>query len=452
MAFRNDFVWGGASASYQVEGAAFEDGKGLSVWDRFCEEPGRIVDGSSGAVACDHYHRYQEDVNLMRRIGYKAYRFSISWPRILPEGDGTVNERGLAFYDRLVDALLAAGITPYATLFHWDYPYALYQRGGWLNGDSPRWFADYAGVVAQRLGDRVKHFWTLNEPQCFMGLSYDQTEHAPGIKLPAWDTLRMWRHVLLGHGCAVEALRANVKDARVGYAPVGGAHYPATETPADIEAARKAYFAVEDRWLQSVAAWCDPPLLGTIPEALPRRFGKDFPAFSDADLKTIHAPLDFLGQNVYNGAPVRAANNDAGYEYAQHETGHPITAAKWPVTPESLYWAPTFLFERYKLPFYVSENGLSCADTVSLDGKVHDPARIDFLSRYLRALRRAADDGVDVRGYFHWCVTDNFEWARGYTERFGMIFCDYPTQKRILKDSAYWYADVIKTNGENLSG
>jgi beta-glucosidase len=453
MGFSKDFVWGGAAASYQIEGAACEDGKGLSVWDQFCREKGRILDGSSGDVACDHYHRYKEDVGLMKEIGYKAYRFSVSWPRILPEGTGAVNPKGLAFYDKLTDAILEAGITPYLTLFHWDYPYALFQRGAWLNPDSPKWFADYVDIVAKRLGDRVKHFFTFNEPQCFIGMSYadDKPEHAPGIHYPVWDSLTMLHRVLLGHGLAVQALRAAVPGAQVGYAPTGSANYPVSDEEADVEAARRAYFDVDAyRWHWSVSPWSDPILLGAYPQRLLEQLGQYMPKIGANDMKIISQPLDFLGQNIYNGAPIRAAKNALGYEYVPRKLGFEFTAAKWPVTPESLYWGPRFLFERYKKPLYITENGLSCADVVSLDGKVHDPGRIDFLTRYLRCLKKASEDGVDIRGYFHWCVTDNFEWAKGYTDRFGMVYCDFDTQKRILKDSAYWYRDVIRANGENL--
>ncbi|GHV92321.1 beta-glucosidase [Spirochaetia bacterium] len=449
MGFRKDFVWGGASASYQIEGAANEDGKGLSVWDMFCKEPGRILNGATGDVACDHYHLYQKDVDIMKQIGYGAYRFSIAWPRIFPDGDGKVNEKGLDFYDRLLDTIIKAGITPYATLFHWDYPYALFHRGGWMNPDSPRWFADYTAVVAKRLGDRLKHFFTLNEPQCFIGLSYDGTDHAPGIRFPIWDTLLMTHNVLLGHGRAVQALRSIVKDASIGYAPTGSANYPVTGSPADREAARKSFFDVTEGTFWSVSLWSDPVFLGKYPEELYTRHGQHMPKIGADDMKIISEPLDFMGQNIYNGAPVRA-DGKGGYEFAPRKTGYEFTAAKWPVTPEALYWGPTFLWERYKKPIYITENGLSSADVVSLDGKVHDPQRIDFLQRYLRCLRKASEDGADIRGYFHWCVTDNFEWSKGYTDRFGMVYCDFETQERILKDSAWWYRDVIQANGDNL--
>lgn len=450
MSFRKDFMWGGAAASYQIEGAAYEDGKGPSVWDMFVKQEGKVINGSDGEAACDHYHLYQKDVDIMKEIGYRAYRFSISWPRIIPEGAGRVNEKGLDFYDRLLDSIIGAGIVPYATLFHWDYPYELFRRGGWLNSDSPKWYADYAALVAGRFGDRLKNFITFNEPQCFIGISYDRTDHAPGIHFPVWDTLLMVHRVLLGHGLGVQAIRAAVPGAQVGYAPTGSAHYPVSESGENREAARRAYFDVSaDNPLWSVSLWSDPVFLGKYPDEALQRLGDNMPKIGADDMKIISQPLDFLGQNIYNGAPVKS-DGKGGYEFVPRKAGYDITAAKWPVEPKALYWGPAFLWERYRKPIYITENGLSCADWVSLDGKVHDPGRIDFLHRYLKCLRKAAEDGVDIRGYFHWCVTDNFEWAKGYTDRFGMVYCDFETQERILKDSAYWYAEVIKSNGDNL--
>lgn len=449
MGFQKGFVWGGASASYQIEGGAEEDGKGLSVWDMFCRETGRIRDGRSGAMACDHYHRYREDVALMKLMGLQAYRFSISWPRVIPAGYGKICENGMDFYDRLVDALLEAGIVPYVTLFHWDYPYDLFRRGGWLNPDSPGWFSDYVEAVANRLGDRVKHFITLNEPQCFIGISYADTVHAPGVHFPVWDILQMAHHVLLGHGLAVQALRAAVPGVQIGIAPTCSAHYPATEKEADIEAARRAIFDVGENWTWSVSTWSDPILFGRYPEAMLSRYGRYMPSIGSQDMKIISQPIDFYGQNIYNGCAVRSDGAE-GYEFVRRKSGYDITASKWPVTPQALYWGPKFLYERYRKPFYITENGISCPDVVSIDGKVHDPNRKDFLYRYLREYKRAAEDGVDARGYFQWCVTDNFEWEKGYTERFGLVYCDFETQKRIPKDSAFWFRDTIRANGENL--
>ena len=449
MVFGNDFMWGGASAAYQIEGAAYEDGKGLSIWDVFCKEKGRIIDGTNADVACDHYHRFNQDVQLMKEIGYKAYRFSLSWPRIIPSGTGAINVKGLDFYDKLTDSLLDANITPFVTLYHWDLPYELYKKGGWLNPDSSKWFEDYAAVVAARLGDRIKHFFTFNEPQCFIGLIYNQIRQAPGIHLSDRDRLQMMHNVLLAHGKAARALHQAIPNAQVGIAPTCRAHYPIDETAENIAATKQAYLAIEEDWAWSPTVWSDPVIFGKYPKALLDRFEGQMPSISANDMAIISEPTEMYGQNIYNGSPIMSDGKN-GYVYVPREPGYTLTAAKWPMTPKSLYWAPKILFERYQKPFYITENGISCHDMLSSDGKIHDPNRIEFLRQYLVEYRKAIHEGVDARGYFHWCVTDNFEWDKGYTERFGMVYCDFQTQERILKDSAYWYNQVITTNGSNL--
>lgn len=450
MQFPKDFVWGAATAAYQVEGAACEDGKGLSIWDTFCKQPGRVFEGQSGDVACDSYHRFKEDVALMAKLGIRAYRFSVSWPRVLPNGTGAVNEKGVAFYSALIDELLKNGITPYLTLFHWDYPQALFERGGWLNPDSSDWFAEYASLVGERFGDRVKHFMTVNEPQCFIGLSYVGTVHAPGIHFPRAAALKMAHNVLLSHGKAVQALRAAAPDCKIGLAPIGDSYFPATERPEDIEAARQATFRTDpENWAFSIPWWSDPILFGRYPQDAVTAFGEDMPAVGANDMKIISQPMDFYGQNIYQASPV-SSDGRGGYRLAPRKTGHAKTAIGWPVTPEILYWLPKFLYERYKTPLLITENGVSCTDAPSADGKVHDSVRIDFLKAYLLNLGRAVREGVDVRGYFHWSLLDNFEWANGYNDRFGLIYIDYETQKRIPKDSAFWYSETVRTNGAGL--
>ncbi|WP_069999507.1 GH1 family beta-glucosidase [Cellulosilyticum sp. I15G10I2] len=450
MSFPQDFIWGAATASYQIEGAAYEDGKGLSVWDVFCKEPGRVFQGHSGDVACDHYHRMKEDVKLMADMGLKAYRFSISWPRVIPNGVGEVNEKGLQFYSDLVDELIKYNITPYATLFHWDYPYELQKRGGWLNPDSPKWFEAYTKVVADKLGDRLKNYFTFNEPQCFIGISMVQTIHAPGIKYPTKDALQMAHNVLLAHGRAVKVLRETIKDCKIGYAPTGSSFYPATEKPEDIEAARQANFNVEiDNWAFGIGWWSDPVMLGTYPKEAVEKFGELMPEIGPQDMTLISQPLDFYGQNIYHSIPA-ASDGAGGFKKLDPPAGHPRTAIGWPITPESFYWLLKFLYERYKTPIVITENGMSAHDTISLDGKVHDPNRIDYLNRYLLELKKAIDDGIDVKGYFQWSLMDNFEWANGYNDRFGLVYVNFQTQERILKDSALWYKEVIRTNGQSL--
>ncbi len=450
MGFPKDFIWGASAASYQVEGGANVDGRGPSVWDMLCRQPGRIWNGDTGDVGCDHYHHVDEDTRLMGEIGLHAYRLSISWPRILPEGTGAVNARGLDFYDRLIDALLARKIQPWVTLFHWDYPLALYHRGGWLSPDSPKWFADYAAIVVDKISDRVGHWMTQNEPQCYLGLGLRDGIHAPGDKLGLQQVLLANHHSLLAHGLAAQVIRGQAKTTPlIGAAPVGVTSIPATDSPADIEAARRRMFSITAPGMWNNTLFTDPMFFGTYPDDAFDVFGKDMPAIGPDDMATIHQPLDFFGANIYNGATVRA-DGQGGIEEVKREVGHALTHMDWPVTPKALYWGPRFFHERYRVPIVITENGLASCDWVAVDGQVHDPQRIDFLTRYLREYRRASEDGVPVLGYFQWSIMDNFEWTFGYARRFGLIYVDYPTGKRIPKDSARWYAQVIATNGECL--
>jgi beta-glucosidase len=451
FAFPPEFVWGVAAAAYQIEGAWDEDGKGPSVWDTFCRKSGAVFDGHDGRVACDHYHRYEEDVALISELGVDAYRLSLSWPRILPEGIGFPSAHGLDFYDRVIDSLLAAGVTPWVTLFHWDYPLALFERGGWLNRDSAAWFAEYAELVTRRLSDRVRHFFTQNEPQVYIGFGLHQGNHAPGLQLSLAETLQAGHHSLLGHGLAVQAMRASAKrPLSLGYAPVGVPKLPAANTAADIELARRATFEVTDADTWNNAWWMDPVYLGRYPEQALVHYGQARPRVRSGDMELICQPLDFFAVNIYQGLVVRRADNRFGYERESGKPGHPSTAFNWPVTPEALYWGPRLFHQRYGLPVVIAENGVSCRDWVSLDERVHDPSRIDFTNRYLRELRRAIADGTDVLGYFHWSILDNFEWSAGYRERFGLVHVDYDTMKRTPKDSYYWYRRVVASNGAHI--
>ena len=453
MGFCKEFQWGAATSSYQIEGGAYEDGKGLNIWDVFCQEENRIFGGHTGDKACDHYHRFREDVEIMKSLGIKAYRFSINWARILPEGTGKVNQAVIKFYTGLIDALLEANIEPFITLYHWELPYELYKKGGWLNEEIVDWFGAYAKLVAEHFSDRVKYFFTLNEPQCFVGLGFLDGVHAPGVQAPVRDTFQMAHNALKAHGNAVRMLRENAKqDIQVGYAPTGTMSYPDSEKPEDIEAARQHLFGFHEPisgWTWNVSWWSDPVLFGEYPEEGMRRFQKYLPRITKEDLQLISQPIDIYGQNIYNGQRIRMGENGQPGIVKRYD-GFPKTALDWPVTPECLYWGPKFLYERYQKPIYITENGLSCHDVVSLDGQVHDPNRIDFLARYLGALKKCAQDGTDIRGYFQWSLLDNFEWHSGYAERFGLVFVDYNTQKRIIKDSGYWYRELIRLNGENL--
>lgn len=447
MAFPENFVWGAAAASYQIEGAYNEEGKGLSVWDMLSHRPNSVYNGDTGDVACNHYHLYKDDVKLMRELGLQAYRLSISWPRVLPQGVGQVNEAGLAFYDALIDELLANNIQPYVTLFHWDFPLALYHRGGWLNRDSADWFAEYTDVMVRALGDRVKNWITINEPAVFTVLGHLQGIHAPGDRLGMPEGLRIAHHVLLANGKATPIIRDS--GGKTGIASNGNIGIPATDSEQDIAAARDYMFDTTNLTLWQQNWWCDPVMFGHYPEEGITRFGHLMPDGYEQDLPIIHQKFDFFGLNTYWGDVIRAG--DGGQpEHPDKPIGHPLTMFHWHVTPDALYWGPRFLYERYGLPIIITENGLSNPDWVHRDGKVHDPQRIDYTARYLSAFSRAHDDGVAIGGYFHWSILDNFEWAEGMKHRFGLVYVDYATQQRIPKDSAYWYRDVIQSNGATL--
>jgi beta-glucosidase len=452
-AFPKDFAWGVATASYQVEGAAAEDGKGPSVWDVFVKKPGAIFGGDTGDVACDHYHRFKEDVALMKTLGVKSYRFSVSWPRVLPEGIGASNPKGLDFYSRLLDELGSHGIEPFCTIFHWDYPQALYKKGGWLNRDSADWFAEYTSLLADKFSDRVKMWATQNEPQCFIGLGLLDGAHAPGDKLKYPQYLTAAHNAMRAHAKSVQVLRARAKDAKgtkVGYVLATQVAAPATETTDDIEAARAAIFAVGNRSQWNNSWWIDPVMFGKYPEDGVKTFGADMPKFKPADLDEMKQPLDFLGLNIYKADLYRRG---ADGQPAQISTpaGYPRSGADWQtITPSSMYWGPRFFWERYHLPMVISENGLATRDQIFLDGKVHDPQRIDFMHRYLAELGRAVKDGVPVNGYYAWSLLDNFEWGDGYKQRFGLVYVDYANQKRVPKDSFDWFKKVIASGGRAL--
>lgn len=440
MSFRKDFMWGAATASFQIEGAWNEDGKSPSIWDEFCHRGGKIEDNSTGDIACDHYHRYKEDVKLMAELGLKAYRFSIAWTRILPDGTGKINEKGLEFYSNLVDELLKYNITPYVTLYHWDLPYCLQLKGGWTNPESPLWFEEYTKVIVKCFGERVKNYITFNEPSVFMGCGCVQGVHAPGYQLSTRDLLHMGHNIHLAHGRAVKVIRELTPFAEVGITLASLPAIPVTEKDAD--AAYESHFSItREFFFWSDAYWADPIVLGHYPEKLLQETKDIFPSFTDEDMKLISQKIDFIGINIYQG-------HYTG-DYTR-KPGTPHTEIGWDTFDSALEWGVKHFTKRYQIPIYITENGLSCHDWESLDGKVHDPNRIDFLHRYLRGLKTAAESGCDVRGYFQWSFMDNFEWAKGYNPRFGMVFCDYATQKRIPKDSAYWYKEVIEANGENL--
>lgn len=452
MAFPPNFTWGAATSSYQIEGAYDCDGKSPSVWDVFSSHPGKTYNGDTGRVACDHYHRYREDVSLMKELSLGAYRFSISWPRVLPNGRGTINAKGLDFYSKLVDCLLEAGIQPWITLFHWDMPNVLQRQGGWLNPDTGDAFAEYTKAVVDVLGDRVDNWMTFNEPQCFLGLGLESGEHAPGLKMLKSDLIAAHHNHLVAHGKSVAILRAaGGSRFKIGYVVTASTLIPADETPDEIKAASDLFFSYKGQRsvLWTLGAYTDPVYFGRYPDDALAAFSDLLPTGWEKDMPLIGAPLDFCGINLYSA--IRLTRNEQGaLVQARVREGIPQTANRWNVESETLRWAPRFLYERYKKPVVITENGLSLTDWVHLDGKVHDPGRIDFTRRYLLGLEQAIADGADIAGYFHWSLMDNFEWAESFKERFGLIHVDFQTLKRTIKESAWWYRDVIRSNGANL--
>jgi len=429
--FPSDFLWGAATAAYQIEGAWDEDGKGESVWDRFSHTPGKIEDGSSGEVACDHYHRYPEDIALMRHLGLKAYRFSTSWPRVLPEGQGVINPLGLDFYDRLVDKLLAANIEPFLTLFHWDFPQALQERGGWLNRDHCYAFADYAALLVKRLGDRVRHWATFNEPGVVVYDGHVVGLHAPGIQDPSIAS-QVGHHLLLAHGLAVQAMRAIDPGLQAGVVLNEWLAEPPSNDPADVVAAEHAWQQHSTFFLDGLFKAHYPPHLyaeGALSNVRP------------GDLALISQKLDFFGLNSYSRHVIGAQGR------VHPVPGSEYTEMDWEVCAPAMRRLLNKLNDEYDLPpIYITENGAAFKDVLSPDGKIHDERLLDYLRQHFIQARLAMQDGVDLRGYFVWSLLDNFEWGHGYTKRFGIVGVDYDTQTRTVKDSGEWYRQVIANN------
>lgn len=441
--FPEGFRWGTATSAYQIEGATEVDGRGPSIWDTFARLPGKIRDGSNGDIADDHYHLYKEDVALMKALGVTTYRFSIAWPRIFPEGRGTPNPKGLAFYQRLVDELLANGIEPYATLYHWDLPQALQDRGGWQSRDTAQAFADYAAHVVRRLGDKVGRFFTLNEMHAFIDLGYGKGVFAPGLTLAAAELNQARHHAVLAHGLGVQAARANGRAGiRIGPAENITIALPDVETPQNIRAAEHATRELN-------AAYLTVMLEGRYTDTYLKEAGAAAPRFTEADLRTISTPVDFVGINVYGpGAFVRERSDGSGYAQMKLPASYPHMQSPWlRFAPQALYWAPRMLQKLWNVKeIYITENGTSAADEPDDDGQIDDLDRVMFLRQYLDQLHRAISEGVPVRGYFLWSLLDNFEWADGYETRFGLHHVDYKTLKRTPKLSASFYKKVIARN------
>ena len=441
--FPEGFQWGAATSAIQIEGATQEDGRGETIWDRYAQLPGRIMNGDTPNEACDHYHRYREDLSLMSELGIKAYRFSIAWSRILPSGKAPINRPGLAFYERLIDELLRAGITPYATLYHWDLPQALEDEGGWLNRDTSNHYVHYIDTVSRFLGDRVKHWITFNEPQCISNLSYVWGVSAPGHRDLTYTKANQVTHnILLSHGKTIPILRVNSAGAKIGIVLNMGPVHPASTSEADCAAARR----VDDRdhrW------FADPLFKGQYPTERLALLGDAAPKIEDGDMKIISTAIDFLGVNYYTRTVVADDTQSSGAEKARHVhvEAAEYTHTDWEVYPDGLREQLVRLHEEYEPnEILITENGCAAPDSIGADGQVHDPQRVSYLRRHFAAMNQAIREGVPLKGYFVWSLMDNFEWSLGYTKRFGIIYVDYATQRRIPKDSFRFYQQVIRDN------
>ncbi len=440
--FPPGFLWGSATASYQVEGAVKEDGRGPSIWDTFSHIPGKTHDGDTGDVADDYYHRYKEDIGLMKDLGLKGCRFSISWSRIFPTGTGAPNQKGVDFYKRMVDALLEAGVAPYCTLYHWDLPQALEDKGGWQSIDTCNAFADYCAYTSKALDDRISHFMTMNELDSFIELGYGTGMFAPGLKVGPAKLAQARHYSVLGHGLAVQAIRAATKaGTKIGLAQDATATTPVIEDEANMRAARVAI-------REENAAYLTVIMDGKYTDAYLQKLGADAPKFTAEELKAISSPIDFLGLNIYRPQYVRAADNALGYAPVPDPSSYPHMYSPWlDVGPEAMYWLPKLVSDTWGVKeLYITENGCSSDDKVAPDGHVYDSDRVMYLRNYLTQLQRATTDGVPVKGYFLWSLLDNYEWADGYSKRFGITYVDFKTQKRTPKLSSAFYKEVIARN------
>ena len=449
--FGKDFVWGVATAAFQIEGAYNSDGKGLSVWDVFSHREGKIKDSTDADVACDSYNRVEEDVKLLADLGVNAYRFSVAWSRVLPDGVGKINEKGVGYYNKLINLLRENNITPYLTLYHWDLPQSLHEKGGFLNPEFPKWFEYYASVIVEKFGDRVRHFFTFNEPQCIFGLGYNLGIHAPGLQVSLKEQLQAVHNMLLAHGLAVKQIR-KIKDSRVTYASCGGVPMPETDNPVDYRTARDVFFDFDEKNpVGSVVLYSDPIFTGKYPEKYYRVYKDIMPNISAEDMEIISQPVDFFAQNTYEGVYIKAKRDAkgtpiGGHDFVPFKKGSQMTPMGWHVVPECLQYVIRYLYDRYQKEVYITENGTSCWDFVYSDGKVHDRCRCEFLTTYLKEMEKAMSKGAVVGGYFHWSLMDNFEWAEGYSQRFGLVYVDFETLKRIPKDGFYHYKDIIKNS------
>ena len=435
LVFPQGFIWGAATASYQIEGAAFEDGKGESIWDRFSHVPGNITNADTGDVACDHYHRYKEDIALMRELGLKSYRFSLSWPRIIPDGKGNMNHKGMDFYLRLCEGLAEAGIEPAVTLYHWDLPQRLMDIGGWVHRDTVKYFADYAALAFDHLNPYVKRWFTLNEPNVVAYVGYKEGRHAPGVRDPRAAN-QVAHHLVLGHGLAHQAFIDGNYQGELGIVVDVWPCYPSVID--DLE--EKALAGQLNKW--NLGLFLDPIFKGAYTDGVwdYKAGGAGFePIIGPDDMRIIHKPADFIGLNNYS-------SHFVGNKAQQVEGEFPVTQMNWHIVPEGIYDLSFMAGQEYGVPIYITENGAACADKPSADGEVKDPLRIEYIRKHLMQIHRAISDGVDIKGYYCWSLMDNFEWAHGFEKRFGLIYIDYNTLQRIPKQSYKWYQQVIKDN------
>jgi beta-glucosidase len=437
MSFASDFTWGVSSSAYQIEGAAKDDEKGASIWDVFCRRPGSVRDQQTGDRASDHYHHYREDVELMSRLGVRAYRLSLSWARILPDGRGRVNPKGVDFYDRLLDTLLEHGIEPWVLLYHWDQPYGLFSRGGWLNPDSPLWLAEYAEVAMDRFSDRVSHWLTLQEPELLIEWGHLRGALAPGLRLGIKEALQAAHHMMIAHGMAVQVIRQlSHRPSTVSVVLSGEGLFPKATASGDSEALRERYFALSRHTALNRRWWLEPLLQGRYPQDALAMYGADAPDYDDAELATIAEPIDFLTLSLgHNGVDASEAEK--------------ALAAN---DPDDLYWAALYNWQSYNKPIAMMSSVRLEGETVAKDGRIHDSARARYLMRSVSALQRTLEAGIDVRGFFYDPLLDGFGWALGYRARAGLLFTDYSSRKRIPKDSFDSYRQIVLTNGACLSG
>jgi beta-glucosidase len=443
--FPDNFIWGAATSSYQIEGAYDEDGKGLSTWDVFSRRTGKITNGDTGDFACDHYHLYKDDVKIMKDLGLKAYRFSISWPRILPSGEGEINNKGMDFYDNLIDELLDAGITPFLTLFHWDFPQALEDKyGGWRNKEVSKLFADYSSIIAGKFSDRVKHFTTINEIECHTIIAHKMMfneRHAPGKTEPDKVVNQIVHNALLAHGLSCQAIRSNSgSDVLIGYADNPKFVIPVEETEENKLAAVKAFEILNSQILF-------PIMIGGYNEHYLKKEEGNLPQYTDDEMKIISTPLDYIGYNYYSARYIKASQNADGFEFIEFPESFPKTSLNWPITPKGIYYM--FKFHKHffnDIPVYITENGCATHEDTTKPGEIYDLDRIEYLRQHLQSINLAMNDGVNIKGYFAWSLLDNFEWAYGYSEKFGLVGVNFTNMKRTVKLSGKYYRDVIKNN------